>query len=92
MLASIAVTVKLNALPAVAEAGAETVKCVATAAPTVIVPEVPVIEPVTVSVAVSVRPPVTLSVAVNVPDPLVNTEFAGRTAKTSLLLKCTVPE
>ena len=69
---SSAVTVKVNAFPAVTEAGAETVKCVAAAAPTVIVADVPVIELVTVSVAVIVWLPVVTSVApfVNVWAPL----------------------
>jgi hypothetical protein len=50
-----AVTVKLNAVPEVAFAGAVTEKCVAAVdALTVIVPEVPVIVAVTVSVAVIV--------------------------------------
>ena len=45
---------KLNAEPAVAEAGALTVKCVAAAALTVMLLDVPVIEELTVSVAVMV--------------------------------------
>ena len=52
--ASSTVTVKLMALPAVADAGALTVMCVAAAAETEILVLVPLIEPVTVSVAVSV--------------------------------------
>jgi hypothetical protein len=42
--------VKLNAVPAVAEAGAETVRCVAGALETKMEFEVPVIDEVTVSV------------------------------------------
>ena len=57
-----AVTVTLKELPAVALAGALTVKCVAAAAVTLILVLVPVIEPATVSVAVSVCvPTVTIS-------------------------------
>ena len=71
---------------------AETKKCVAAPAPAiVIVPDVPVIEPVTVSVAVMVCAPFVFSVAENVPVPLVSAEFAGRTAWPSLLVKWTVP-
>ena len=88
---SSAVTVRLKALPAVAEAGALTVKCVAAAADTVIVPLVPVIELVTVSVAVMVWLPPVASVALNVPVPLLSVELAGNTAEPSLLVKCTVP-
>ena len=47
-------TVVLNALPAVAFAGAVTVSVVAAAASTVICRSSPLIEPVTVSVAVTV--------------------------------------
>jgi hypothetical protein len=82
------VTVKLNALPAVADAGAETAKCVAApAATTVIVFDVPVIEAFPVSVAVMACGPAVFSVAENVPVPLVNVEFAGNTAAPSLLVK-----
>ena len=52
-----AVTVKLEAVPAVAEAGALTAKCEAAAAATAIVPLLPVMDDVTVSVAVSVSLP-----------------------------------
>jgi hypothetical protein len=85
------VTVKLNAVPLIAVAGADTVKCVAAVAFTVIVPDVPVIAAVTVSVAVIVRGPLVLRVTENVPTPLVNVEFAGNVAAPSLLVKCTVP-
>ena len=51
---SSAVTVKLNAAPGVADAGALTEKWVAAAAETAIVLLVPVIDEVTVSVADSV--------------------------------------
>ena len=83
---------KLNATLPLAVAGADTVKCVAAAGLTVIVFEVPVIEPVTVSVAVMVRAPAVLSVAENVPTPFVNVESAGNVAAPSVLVKCTVPE
>jgi hypothetical protein len=81
------VTVKFNAVPGVAVPGAETEKCVAAAALTVIVAEVPVIEPFTVSVAVIVCGPLVFSVAENVPVPFVSAEFAGNTAAPSLLVK-----
>ena len=61
--ASSAVTVKVKGVPAVAEAGAETVKCAAEPAVTVIAGEMPVMEAVTVSVAVSVWLPVVFRVA-----------------------------
>ena len=58
---------------------------------TAIVPEVPVIDPLTVSVAVMVRLPAVLKVAENVPEPLLSVELAGSTAAPSVLVKCTVP-
>src|SRR5262249_49120672 len=85
--ASRAVTLKLNAAPAVAAAGALTVKCVAVVLETAIVAEVPVIDDVTVSVAVIVWLPAVFSVALKVPRPLVRVAFAGRTAAASLLVK-----
>ena len=81
----------MNAVAAVAVAGAETVKCVAAAELTVIVFEVPVMEGVSVSFAVRVWLPAVLSVAEKVPMPLVNVESAGRVAAPSVLVKCTVP-
>ena len=81
----------MKAVPDVAEAGAETVKCVAAADETAICFEVPVIEELTVSVAVMVRLPAVFSVAENVPVPLVKVESAGNVAAPSLLVKCTVP-
>ena len=86
-----AVTVTLNAAPTVAVEGAETEKCVATGALTVIVPEVPVMDPVTVSVAVMVCGPLVFSVAEKVLTPAVSVEFNGKAAAPSLLVKCTVP-
>jgi hypothetical protein len=67
---SSAVTVNEKAEPAVADAGAAIVKCVAAAALTAIVLEDPVIDGVTVSVAVTVWFPVVFEVAENVPAPL----------------------
>ena len=91
LLASKARTVKVNALPAVADAGAETEKCVAGLAATLIVFDVPVIEEFAVSVAVMVWLPAVRSVAENVPVPFDRVEFAGNVAAPSLLVKCTVP-
>ena len=61
-----------NALPAVALAGALTVSVAAVAGATVIVPLVPLIVPVTVSVAVTVRLPAWVRVTplVKVCEPL----------------------
>ena len=84
-----AVTVNVNADPAVAVAGAETVKWVAVL--TAIPGLVPVIDKVIVSVAVIVLAPSVRSVALNVPVPLVSVEFAGSVALPSLLVKWTVP-
>jgi hypothetical protein len=53
--------------------------------------DVPVIEPVTVSVAVIDWLPTVFSVAENVPAPLANVELAGKIAAPSLLVKWTVP-
>jgi len=86
-----AVTVILNAMPGIAVTGAETVKWVAGVAATVTVPEVPLIEPVTVSVAVTVWPPAVCRVAKKVPVPATNVELAGRVALPSVEVKCTVP-
>jgi hypothetical protein len=91
LAASRAVTVTLKGEPAVAEAGADTEKCVAAPAVTLIALDVPVFEAVTVSVAVMVCTPMVLSVAENVPTPLVSVEFAGNPAAPSVLVNCTVP-
>jgi hypothetical protein len=90
---SCAVTVKMNAVPAVAEAGADTLKCVAAAALTTMLLLVPVIDDATVSVTVIVWVPAVTSVAENVPTPFVNVESAGNTvpAPASVVVKCTVP-
>ena len=77
----------MKAVPAVADAGAETEKWVAAAALTLIVFDVPVIEDDTVSVPVMVWLPAVFSVAENVPTPLVKVAFAGNTAAPSLLVK-----
>jgi hypothetical protein len=58
---------------------------------TVTVPDVPVIDAVTVSVAVIVCPPAVFSTAGSIITPFNSAEFAGRTAFPSLLVKCTVP-
>ena len=58
---------------------------------TEMLPDVPVIDDVTVSVAVIVWFPAVFNVAENVPTPLVSVESAGNVAKPSLLVKCTVP-
>jgi len=87
---SFAVTVKLNAVPAVADAGAVTTNAVADPAETVIFPEMPAIEPFTVSVPVMVETPAVFNVALNVPVPFVNAELGGSTACASVLLNFTV--
>ena len=84
---SSAVTEKVNGVPGAAETGAETVKCVAGALETVIAPDVPVMEVVTVSVPEMVWLPAVLSVAENVPTPLVKVAFAGSVAAPSVLMK-----
>jgi hypothetical protein len=89
--ASSAVTVKLNAPPVVAAAGALTVRCVAAAAATLIALLTPEMELLTVSVPVIVRLPAVVNVALSVPTPFVNVLLAGNTAGPSLLVKCTVP-
>ncbi len=71
---------KLNALPAVALAGALTVKCVADAAATAMALLVPVMALVTVSVAVIVWLPAVSNVAPKLPVPFVRVLLAGRTA------------
>jgi len=83
--------VKLNALPVVAEAGAETVKWVAAPALTVMEFDVPVIEAFSASVPVMIRLPAVASVADNVLVPFVNVVFAGNVAAPSLEVKCTTP-
>jgi hypothetical protein len=89
--ASRAVTVIEKVTFGVSVVGPDIVKCVAGPAATVIVPEVPVIDAVTVSVPVRVWLPAVFRVAEKVPTPLVNVAFAGNTAWPSLLVKCTVP-
>ena len=81
----------MKALPAVAVAGAETVKCVAGAVDTTMLAEVPVIADVTESVAVTVWLPAVFRVTEKVPTPLVSVEFAGRVALPSVVVKWTVP-
>ena len=84
-----AVTVKLNALPAVGDA--EEIRRWVAAGLTKIAGELPVVELVTVSVAVMVWLPAVLSVAVNVRVPLESDELTGRVADPSLEVKWTVP-
>jgi hypothetical protein len=84
-----ALTVKVNGVPLVADTGAATEKWVV--ALTRMLPDVPVIDDVTLSVAVIVCVPPVIRVALNVPVPAVSTEFAGRVAAPSLPEKCTVP-
>ena len=92
MLLSLAVMVTLNGSPLPALAGAETTNLVAVGLDTLIVPDAPVIELVTVSVAVMVCAPTVFSVAGKVPVPLVKVALPGSTAMPSVLVKCTVPE
>jgi len=89
--ASSAVTVKVNPVPAVVVAGAETLNRAAGPVFTVISPEVPVIDEWTVSVAVIVRIPWVFSVVPNDPVPDVRCEFKGRSAAASVEEKVTVP-
>ncbi len=58
---------------------------------TVMSPEAPLIELVTVSVPVMVCVPVVCSVALKLPVPLLRPASAGRVAEPSELVKCTVP-
>lgn len=88
---SFAVTVKLNAVPAETDAGAVTTSAVADPADTVIFPEEPVIELVTVSIAAIICVPAVFTVALNVPVPFVSAELGGSTACASVLLNFTVP-
>ena len=89
--ASFAVTVILNAVPAVALPGALTVSALADPGLTVTVPDVPVIADETISVALMVCDPAVFKVALKVPVPLVRVELPGNTACGSVPLKCTVP-
>ncbi len=77
--------------PAVAVPGAVTKKCVAASRLTVIVPELPVMEDVTVSVAVTPLAPTVFRVTENVPVPLVSVVLEGSKAAPSELVNCTVP-
>ena len=58
---------------------------------TEMLPDVPVMDEVTVSVAVMVWFPMVCRVAESVPTPLINVESAGKAAAPSLLVKCTAP-
>ncbi len=83
MLASRAVTVMLNAEPAVAEVGAETTNRAAAPGATAMSPLVPVMVEVTESVAVTVLLLAVLKVTEKVPTPLVRVLLAGRAAELS---------
>ena len=85
-----AVTVKLNALPAVAVAGADTVKWVAGPV-TTMGSLVPVIDDVTVSVAVMVWLPLVFRVAEKLPVPFVKVDGGGKTATKSVEVNLTTP-
>ena len=87
-LVSCAFTVKLTAVPEVADVGAENANLVAAPGLSEMGPEVPEIA-VLVSVAVMVWLPEVLKVVENVPMPLVRVEFAGSVAAESVLVKCT---
>ncbi len=91
LLASRAVTVMLNAEPAVAELGAETTNRAAGPGATAISPLVPVMFDAAVSVAVTVRLPAVLKVTGKVPVPLFSVLLAGSTALLSEEVKWTVP-
>jgi len=88
--ASRAATAKLNAVPAVAVAGAVRAKVAAGPALTV-TSKPPVIDAFTVSVAAMIGLPEVLSAALKVPIPRLSVEFAGTVARRSVLVKWTVP-
>ena len=69
----------------------DVIVAVVEAAVTVIVPLVPVMLDVTVSVAVIVWLPAAFSVALDVPAPLISVVFAGNPAAVSVDEKWTVP-
>ena len=80
---------KENALPAVAEEGALTTRCVAAAGLTAIALLMPLVS--AAADALIVCEPAVLSVAENVPVPLVSVELADSAALPSLELNDTVP-
>src|SRR5713226_4842334 len=89
---SLAVTVKVPAIPAVTDDGKPaTMNVLAAAGLTVIPICAPVMLEDTVSVAVRDWAPAVFKVALNEPVPPVSVELAGRAAWPSLLVKCTVP-
>ncbi len=90
---SSAVTLKLNAVPAVALVGALMTKCEAAAALTLMLALVPVTDVKTVSVAVIVRVPAKVRVAMKLPTPFVNVLIVGKLvcAFVSVLVNATVP-
>jgi hypothetical protein len=89
--ASRAMAVKVNAVPAVALPGAPTPKCVAGPGLTTMVPLVPVMLLLALSVAVTVRLPVVRRMTMNEPLPLLRVLSPGSVAALSVLVKCTVP-
>jgi acyl-CoA hydrolase len=82
---------KLKAVPAVAVIGAVTVN-LAAISETLIAFVTPVTVGLAISVAVMVWTPAESSVAVNVPMLPANFESAGKSPRTELVVKCTVPE
>ena len=89
-MVSVAVTVKLKAVPVATLLG--TLKVKLAAGPlTEIEFDVPAMEAVTVSMAVIVWPPKDLNVTEKLPTPLIILESAGRIAWASVLVICTVP-
>src|SRR5437870_3323469 len=92
-LLSLAVTVKVAAVPAVMDVGKPlTTNMVATAPPLTTMPFwLPVRDALTVSWAVSDHVPGVLKVALKVPVPPLSVELAGSVAARSVLLKWIVP-
>ncbi len=86
-----AVTVTDTGVPATVVDGPDTTKCVAVDGATTTLPEVPVTEPVTVSVAVTVCEPAVFRVTEKLPVPSVRVASAGSPAWGSVEVKWTVP-
>lgn len=89
--ASSAVTVSWIVFRVWVALGPVTPICVAAFVTTLIGPDVPLSEAVTVSLAVIVCMPSVLSVTWKLAVPPVSAEFAGNIACVSVLVKCTVP-
>src|SRR5690242_13725556 len=81
----------LTGVPAAAETGVAIRKRKFDPPPTSTPPEVPLMDPLTVSMAVIVWVPSFLNVAEQVPVPLVNVPSGGRMADPSVLVKWMVP-